>query len=59
MLGIAAIAEKVGAISNRGDGGETSWDEKSRVNKTMEGNSAHDAADEKAGDDEKAQSQTT
>ena len=54
MLGIAAIAEKVGAISNRGDGGETSWDEKSRVNKTMEGNSAHDAADEKAGDDEKA-----
>lgn len=57
--GVAAIAEKVCAISNRGDRGESGRKEKSRVTETMEGSRTHDAADEKAGDDEKTEPQPT
>jgi hypothetical protein len=58
-LGVAAIAEKVCAISNRGDGGECSRNEKSRVTETIEGNCARDAAYQKARDDEETELQPT
>ncbi len=58
-LGFGAMPQQVCAISQRGDGGESSGNIESRVAETRESNRAHDAADEKAGDDEKAKPQTT
>jgi len=47
----------VEAISKRGDGSESSRDEKSRIVEAMKSNRFCSASTEKAGDDEKAEAQ--
>jgi hypothetical protein len=58
LLEMAAIAEKISAIRKRGEGGESSRNEKGRVAEAVESDCAQDAADEKAGDNEKTKPQS-